>query len=57
MHPCSHGDQVLLNKAGGAMARSKVADSNEVDVITGAGKLDNVEVVSTQEFMQHLVSK
>ena len=57
MHPCSHGDQVLLNKAGGATARSKVPNSNEAGLATGAGKLDNVEVVSTQEFMQHLVSK
>ena len=55
MHPCRHGDQVLLNKAGGAMARSMVASGNEVS-ITRAGKVDNVEVVSIQEFMQHLVS-
>ena len=57
MHPCSREDQVQLNKAGCAKARSKVASSNEAGLATGDGKLDNVEVVSTQVFMQHLVSK
>ena len=57
MHSCRHGDQVLLNKAAGAMARSKPTDRNEVGMFHGAGKLDSVDVISNKDFSQYIFAE
>ena len=57
MCPCRHGNQVLLNKAMGAMARCRPTRGSKVGKIHGATKLGVLDVISNKEFTQYIVSK
>ncbi len=52
--PCRHGDEVMLNKSGGWLTRSKPASSNEGGVIIQTGAVDSVDLVPTNHFLDML---
>lgn len=49
-----HGNEVLLNKCGGCLARSKASTSHEGGINVLAGALDAVNLVPTTQFLSHL---